>query len=94
MKHIREKIVNYYLNCSTDSYGQIKTIEIYNFINGKNQDELDYLKSVMNVSLYGWTYGTYYGVAPWGAFKDSSLEADCRKAFAQNENRRRNENQW
>jgi hypothetical protein len=94
MQNIREKIVNYYLECSTDAYGQIKTIDIYQLIDGKDEEQLAYLKSVMQVVAYGWTYGTYYGVAPWGAFKDATLEADCRKAFAQNKNRERNLNTW
>lgn len=94
MKHIKEKIVNYYRTCTTDGYGQMKTIDIFTFIDGNNQEELDYLSSLMTISTYGWTYGTYKGVSPWHSFKCTDLEAECRKAFAQNENRQRNLNQW
>lgn len=94
MNHIKEKIVDYYRTCSTDGYGQMKTIDIFMLIDGNNQDELNYLSSLMKISTYGSRYGTYDGINPWGSFKCTDLEAECRQAFAQNKNRERNLNQW
>lgn len=94
MKHVREEIVSHYRHCSTDRYGQMSVIDIFTLIDGNNQEELNELNSLMVINTYGGRYGTYKGVSPWGSFKCTELEAECRQAFAQNENRKRNENQW
>lgn len=94
MNHIKEKIVDYYRTCSTDRYGQMSVIDIFMLIDGNNQDELNELNSLMRIDTYGGRYGTYRGIHPWGAFKCTDLETECRQAFAQNKNREINLNQW
>lgn len=94
MENLREKIVNYYRTCSTDIYGQIGIISINNFIDSNNQEELNSLKSLMQISTYGGYYGTYKGINAWGSFKCNNLKQKCREAFSQNESRKRNLNRW
>ena len=54
---------------------------------------MDILKQIVKVNTYGYTYGTYLGFVPWGAFKDNHVEMMCKEAFAQNPSRN-NENNW
>ena len=94
MNNIREKLINYYRTCSCDRYGQMSTIDIFRIIDGNNPQEVEELSSLVAISTYGDRYGTYKGINPWGAFKSEDIKAQCREAFAQNENRTRNLNSW
>lgn len=94
MNNIREKLINHYRTCSCDQYGQMSTIDIFRIIDGNNPQEVEELSSLVAISTYGDRYGTYKGINPWGAFKSEDIKAQCREAFAQNENRTRNLNSW
>jgi hypothetical protein len=94
MNTIREKIVKYYRTADCDRYGQLKTIAVGNVIDYRNEEEVEYLSSVINVSTYGYQYGTYKGFSPFGAFKCAELEKECTAAFKENRNRTSNLNSW
>jgi len=92
MRHeIEQKLINYYKTSGCDRYGQLRTISAEQI--AKTDEEMDILKQIVNVNTYGYTYGTYLGFVPWGAFKDDHVERMCREAFAQNPSRN-NGNHW
>jgi hypothetical protein len=94
MNTIKEKLINHYRTCSCDQYGQMSTIDIFRIIDGNNVEQVKELSSMVRISTFGSRYGTYHGINPWGAFQSPEIEAECRQAFAQNENRTRNLNSW
>ena len=91
---IKEKLINHYRTCSCNQYGQMSTISISEIIDKNNPQEVEELSSLVAISTYGWRYGTYKGINPWGAFKSDDIKAECTKAFSENENRIRNLNSW
>lgn len=91
---IKEKLINYYRTCSCDKYGQMSTISISSIIDTKNPQELEELSSLVSISTYGSRFGTYKGINPWGSFKSDDIREECSKAFAQNEERKRNLNSY
>jgi hypothetical protein len=94
MENTFEKIVNYYLNASTDQYGQMSCIGIYCIINGNDAKQLEDLESLVYVSTYGGRFGPYKAFMPWGSFKCAKLESECKIAFKNNQNYKRNMTQW
>ena len=92
IEELKQNIINHYMTASCDSYGQLSTISIGTI--AKTDEQKEALNSLINVSTYGGRYGTYKAFNPWHSFKDFELEQQCRKAFAQNENRKRNVNQY
>lgn len=106
-KYIYQAFENYYRTANCDRYGQLKTIDVYSLfptstwrgekIDGAlpTEDCLSYVieKDLVSVNTYGYQYGTYKGISPWGSFKDSKLEQICKDAFAKNPSRK-NCNNW
>jgi hypothetical protein len=90
-KEIVKKLVEYYNTANCDAYGQLKTIDIYNVV--KTEKQIEILKEIVEVSTYGYTYGTYLAFRPFGSFKDKKVEELCKNSFMQNPSRR-NMNRW
>lgn len=88
---LRKRIVEYYRTADCDRYGQLKTVDAHRI--AKSDDEMKQLGEFVNLQTYGYTYGTYKGFSPWGAFKCFELENECRSAFAKNPSRN-NQNNW
>lgn len=88
---LRERIVEYYRTANCDRYGQMKTVDAHMI--AKGSDEMKQLSEFVQLQAYGYTYGTYKGFSPWGAFKCAELEKECRSAFAKNPSRN-NQNNW
>lgn len=106
-KYIYEAFEKYYRTANCDRYGQLKTIDVFVLfptskwgvgkIEGAlpTEDCVDYIisKDMVSVNTYGYQYGTYKGISPWGAFRDAKLEQICKEAFAKNSSRN-NCNNW
>jgi hypothetical protein len=93
---IKEAMVNYCKECSSDRYGQMGTIDVYIVFKDTTKEVLEYLKinKLINVSTYGWKYGTYQGIGGLNSINDEEIRNECNEAWANNENRKRNLCQW
>jgi hypothetical protein len=90
-KKVIEDLIKYYRTSGCDRYGQLGVISEGQI--ARTDEEKEVLNEIVNVGLYGYTYGTYRGFSPWGNFKDSEVERMCREAFQQNKGRL-NMNNW
>jgi hypothetical protein len=82
---IREKLVEYYRECSVDRYGQVGVIRAYDVFENLTDDVQEYAKenkSFISISTYGGRLGTFRGLE----IMDSDLQSECRKALRNNEN--------
>jgi hypothetical protein len=88
-KYIRECVALYFKETTTDQYGQVKVIDVH-FLFGKRTEEcLEYLrenKKLLEVSTYGWRYGTYQGINPTSGILDKRLRGRCDRALSKNRN--------
>jgi hypothetical protein len=93
---IMSAMLKYVTNASADGYGQLKTMSVNAVFGDRTKDFLKYLDKdpFIKVSTYGWTYGTYQGIGGLHDIKDESLRTMCQEAWAKNESRTRNLNQW
>jgi len=94
--YITQSMVSYVTNASSDRYGQLKTMDVYSVFKDRTKEVLEYLKTnpIIKVNTYGWTYGTYKAIGSLHDIQDESLRTMCLEAWAKNENRIRNLNQW
>ena len=94
--HITQSLVSYVAKASADQYGQLSTMDVYAVFGDRTKEVLEYLKQdpIVKVKTYGWTYGTYAGIGSIHDIQEESLRTMCLDAWAKNENRIRNLNQW
>jgi hypothetical protein len=74
---IESQLIDYFRKCKTDRYGQVGIIPLRVF--GERVDEVkQYLKlnPILQISLYGGSFGTYYGISAWGIL-DKELYIKC-----------------
>jgi hypothetical protein len=82
---IREKLVDYYRECSVDRYGQVGVIRAYDVFKDITDDVQEYAKenkSLISISTYGGSLGTFRGLQ----IMDSDLQSECRNELRNNEN--------
>jgi hypothetical protein len=82
---IREKLVEYYRECSVDGYGQVGVIRAYDVFKDQTDDVQEYAKenkTLISISTYGGRLGTFRGIE----ILDSDLQSECRNALRNNEN--------
>jgi hypothetical protein len=93
---IMSAMLKYVTNARADQYGQLKTMDVYAVFDDRTEEFLEYLKEdpIIKVNTYGWTYGTYKGIGGLHDIQDENLRTMCLDAWAKNENRIRNLNQW
>lgn len=87
---LKKRLVNYYLTCNCDRYGQINTIDAHRIV--VDASEMDELRKLVELNTYGYQYGTYLGFSPWN-IKCPKLLEECKKALAKNPSRN-NCNNW
>ena len=94
--HITQSMVSYVANASADRYGQLSTMDVYAVFGDRTKEVLEYLKKdpMIRVSTYGGRFGSYAGIGSIHDIKEESLRTMCLDAWAKNENRIRNQNQW
>lgn len=82
---IREKLVQYYRECSVDRYGQVGVIRAYDVFKDLTDDVQLYAKennNMITISTYGSRFGTFRGIE----IMDSDLQNECWNALRSNEN--------
>lgn len=94
--HITQSMVSYIAKASADRYGQLSTMDVYAVFGDRTKEVLEYLRKdpMIKVSCYGGRYGSYEGIGSIHDIKEESLRIMCLDAWAKNENRIRNLNQW
>ena len=94
--HITQSMVKYVTNASADRYGQLGTMDVYAVFGDRTKEALEFLRKerIINVRCYGGRYGSYEAIGSIHDIQEESLRTMCLDAWAKNENRIRNLNQW
>lgn len=93
---IYESMVNYLKICYSGSYGQLKTIDVYNVFKDRTEEVINYLHetSMIKTSSYGGIGGSYRGIGGLNDIQDIQLRSLCEDAWMNNSNRKRSLNNW
>ena len=89
---IRKTLVDYYSNCSTDEFGQVR--QIFPSVFGDERFEVEqYCKQNKGILLFG-TYSGAFGVYTSFEIIDEEIKRECGQALNRNFNYLNNINKW